>query len=165
MIRTVSARPSRRRAAIADSPPSRIVYLDASAAVKLVREEPESAALRDYLGGRSRLLSSALLETEVRRAVRRFHAGLPRGEGSRLLERVAQVLTEFTLFEVRRELLLGAGSMEPAALRSLDAIHLATALSFPSTLDAFLSYDARQLEAAARCGLAGRSPGAGAPQP
>ena len=59
-----------------------------------------------------------------------------------------------------RELLERAGRVEPAALRTLDAIHLATALSFPRAPASFVSYDRRQLDAARRAGLFTTSPGA-----
>lgn len=148
-----------RPAARADTPRSLAVYLDASAAVKLVREEPESRPLRRYLGDGPQLFSSELLEVEVRRAVRRFTASLSPEQQGELLTAAAEVLADFTLFEVRRELLVSAGAMDDPGLRSLDAVHLATALAAPLAFDAFVSYDDRQLEAAERAALPVASPG------
>ena len=95
-------------------------YLDTSAFIKLVRSEPESAALRRELAGRE-LLSSALLTVEGRRAARR--------SGELASERARAALTAITLIPLDQPILDAAAELDPAELRSLDALHLATALS------------------------------------
>jgi uncharacterized protein len=97
----------------------RAVYLDSSAIVKLAVGEPESAALRSYLRRRRPLVSSALARTEVARAL------LPLGEPA--VRRGREVLARLELIRISDRILAAAGSLLPAELRMLDAIHLATA--------------------------------------
>jgi uncharacterized protein len=97
-------------------------YLDSSAIVKLVAIEPETAVLSEFLTRRHPLVSSPLAMTEVHRAV------LPLGE--RFLRQATDVLARFELVRVTNEVLEDAGRREPASLRSLNAIHLATAALF-----------------------------------
>ena len=128
-------------------------YLDTSAAAKLLVEEDESAALAGFLdslpypaGAGERLVSSALLETELRRlAVRE---DLAQGAVSEVLERVA-------LVEPDRSILHEAGLLPGARLRSLDAIHLATAVRVGAVV---VAYDRRLIEAAESLGLGVVSP-------
>lgn len=129
---------------------SEVAYLDASALVKLSLEEEHSTALRRASGAWHRHTSSRLAVTEVLRAVRRFDIAAEPVARS-VLSRVALVLAD-------DEILFSAARLEPVALRSLDAIHLATALRLRDTLAAFVSYDERQLEAAAALGLPVSSP-------
>lgn len=70
------------------------------------------------------------------------------------------MLESTTLLALRTDLLTRAGTLLPPALRSLDAIHLASALIIRDELDAFVAYDARLLEAASALGLPVASPGA-----
>jgi len=128
--------------------------------VKLVVEEPESAALRALLTDGPRG-SCELAVAEAPRAVRRVAAGRAEAERQRLLARVDATLDRLTLLSVDREALRVAGGFEDPGLRSLDAVHIASALSIAGDLDAFVSYDARQLEAAAKASLPVVSPGAG----
>jgi uncharacterized protein len=128
----------------------KFVYLDSSAFVKLVATEPESAALRRYLKQRPLQTSSALLRTEALRAVMRVsqpHVAKAR----RLLRRVA-------LIELDRDVLDQAGTLAPPDLRSLDAIHLAAALSLEDDLGELVTYDARMTSAAHAYGLSVSSP-------
>ena len=118
----------------------RAVYLDSSAIVKLVVRERESAALRRYLRGRRPLVSNALARTEVARAL------LPLGPD--VVARGQDVLTRLDLARVNDRVLIAAGSMLPANIRSLDAIHLATAQTLGSELDLVVSYDQRMVDAA-----------------
>src|SRR5438876_3932071 len=97
----------------------RATYLDSSAIVKLAVHEPESAALRRYLRRRRPLVSSALARTEVARAL------LPLGPAA--VQRGQEVLGRVELVRVNDRVLKAAGALLPAELRSLDAIHLATA--------------------------------------
>ena len=121
------------------------VYLDASAALKLVVAEPESQALAEYLAGGHRRVSSRVLDVEVTRAVRRLR---PDAE-----DQAHALLTALELLELNLEVTTRASVIEPGSLRSLDAIHLASALSLGSELDAFVTYDTRQADAARAAGL------------
>ena len=122
-------------------------------------EEHESKALRVFLETVSRPVSSELSLTESARAVQRRVAA---GGADDLPARLAEVFRDLDLWGLDRGLLLRAGRVEPTGLRTLDAIHLATALSIPQVLASFVSYDRRQLDAARRAGLETASPGAGA---
>ena len=126
------------------------VYLDASAAVKLIVREAESDALESWLRPHDVLTSSALLRTELLRAIRR---GAPR----RIAEARA-ALAAFTLRAVDDEILDAAGDIGPSSIRSLDAIHLATALRLATALDAIVTYDRRMIEGAVLLGLPVASP-------
>jgi predicted nucleic acid-binding protein len=117
-----------------------VSYVDSSAIVKLIVKEPESAALRSYVRGREPLVSSALARTEVNRAV------LPLGAAA--LRRAGEVLKRIELVRVNNRVLNMAGRMEPVDLRSLDAIHLATAALLEGTLSDLITYDTRMASAA-----------------
>lgn len=134
-----------------------LVYADSSALVKLVWDEAESAALERYLGS-AELASSELVLTEVQRGVRRVVAAHPNLPSQALLERVGIVLDSLALVPLDRPLLVGAGALAAPALRSLDAIHVASALSL-HPLEAFVTYDKRQAGAARLAGLKTMSPG------
>ncbi len=125
-------------------------YLDSSAIVKLVVAEPQSSALRRYLRRKRPLISSALARTEVLRAVL--------GEGERGNARARVVLARLDLVRVNDRVLDAAGELLPAELRSLDAIHLATARQLGSDLGHVVTYDDRMLHAARRLGLATATP-------
>lgn len=130
------------------------LYLDSSALVKLVQQERESAALRGYLRrhrGDGRV-TSALSRVEVVRAV--AGGGAPAvGHARRILARVDQI-------HVDRSLLDQAAMLAPSTLlRSLDAIHLASATLLGSDLLAVLTYDARMAEIASVIGMPVRGPG------
>jgi predicted nucleic acid-binding protein len=126
------------------------VYLESSALVKLAVAEDESAALQEALSAWPRRVSSRLAVVEVLRTVRR------RDAGREPLAR--EVLRRLDLAVIGDGVLIGAAVLEPVGLRSLDAIHLATALRVRSSLAAFVSYDTRQLEAAEALGLPTASP-------
>src|SRR4051794_10237967 len=97
----------------------RATYLDSSALVKLAVPEPESPALRAYLRSRRPLVASALVRTEVARAL--LHLGEPGLRAGR------GVLSRVSLLRVNDRVLDAGGLLSPAELRSLDAVHLATA--------------------------------------
>jgi predicted nucleic acid-binding protein len=124
----------------------RVFYLDSSAIVKLVVREPESLALRRYLRRRRPLVASALARAEVMRAT------LPLGDVA--FRRGVEVLRRIDLVRVNDRVLSAAGVLEPVELRTLDAIHLATAALFDDTLGGLISYDPRMLEAAKSMGWA-----------
>ncbi len=130
----------------------RVAYLDASAFVKLVIVEPESAALRRFLARWPQRASAALLRTEVARALRRAGYEAQVGTARRLL-------AAMWLVRLDEPLLDRAGELEPRTLRSLDAMHLAAALAIGPELGAFLTYDERLAEAARGVGLTVHAPG------
>jgi predicted nucleic acid-binding protein len=134
-----------------------LLYTDASALVKLVRDEPESAMLRTYLRDAD-LVSCDLVLTEVPRAIRRATAEDPRLRLETLIRRATELL-DAPLVPLDRALLAAAGALAEPALRALDAIHVAAAVVV-SPLDAFVSYDQRQSAAARLAGLRTVAPGA-----
>jgi predicted nucleic acid-binding protein len=135
-----------------------IFYADASALVKLVREEAESASLRAFLAD-AKLVSSEMVLTEIPRAVRRAVVQDPALSLDLLLERAARLVDALALRPVDRDLLAGAGALAEPALRSLDAIHVASAVSV-APVAAFVTYDERQAAAARLAGLRTMAPGA-----
>lgn len=128
-----------------------ICYVESSAAVKLLVQESESDALAAHLDERAgdhAIVSSLLLETELRRfAVR---VGVSQ-------EAVSAVLAGITLLEPDRALYRTAGLIPGLHMRSLDALHVAAALQLQA--DVMLTYDHRQTEAARQSGLPTASPG------
>ena len=129
-----------------------LIYLDSSALVKLIVTEPESAALTELLRAWPDRISSALALTEVPRALRRAGFGNPERSRAR------QVLTRVNLVEVDRRILAAAASLDPPTLRTLDAIHVATAMAVGDDLEAIVTYDERMVEAAKLLGLATVTP-------
>ena len=134
-----------------------VFYADASALVKLVRDEPESNALRAFLSGAD-LVSSELVRTETPRAVRRAVDDDPALPLDLLLERVAGLLEAVALRPVDRALLAAAGALDEPALRALDAIHVMSAIDL-HPIDTFVTYDERQAAAARLAGLRTMAPG------
>ena len=128
----------------------RAAYLDSSAIIKLVVAEPESLALRTHLRRRRPLVSSALARTEVLRAL------LSAGEIA--LSRGRDVLSRLDLVRISDRVLDAAGTLEPAQVRSLDAIHLATARMLGEDLGQLITYDERMADAARSFGLKTASP-------
>ncbi len=122
----------------------RVTYVDSSALVKLAVSEPESAALRGYLRRRRPLVCSSLARAEVARAL------ISLGEDA--LRRGDDVLARIDLVRINDRVLRAAGAMRPAELRSLDAIHLATAQQFGGELRAVVTYDNRMATAAEALG-------------
>lgn len=117
-------------------------FLDSSALVKLVRPEPETQALREYLSQpRRAMLVSELAVTEVTRAARRIGVD------------PAPALEECEIVLLRSEHLTRAAELAPGTLRTLDAIHLATALSLGDRVGQFVAYDGRLRAAASAHGL------------
>ena len=125
-------------------------YLDSSAIVKLVTAEPESAALRHYLRRRRLRVSSALARTEVRRAV------MPDGDVA--LARATRALAGIELMRLSSHVLDLAGTLLPLELRSLDAVHLATAHRYGDHLRVVVTYDERMAVAAEQLGLRTAAP-------
>lgn len=132
-----------------------MIYLDTSALVKLVRREPETDDLADWLDARADTLlaSSAIAEVELPRALRRTEPELVAAVPA-LLERIAR-------YEIDELVRRTAAAYSSPDLRSLDAIHLATAHAvFAGALVSFVSYDKHLLTAAEHLGIPVASPGA-----
>ena len=118
-----------------------MIYLDSSAVVKLVHEEPESGALESWLSQDDRpLVTSVLTEIEVKRALRRSDPDA--------LPLVPEIIDGLYRFDIDGAVRRVAARFAERTLRTLDAVHLATALEFGAELDAFVCYDQRLLAAA-----------------
>ena len=127
------------------------IYLDSSAIVKLAVREPETDALLVYLRTKPVRVSSALAKVEVLRALLAI--------GTEAQRRGEVALEVIELIAITDSVLEGAGRLFPAGLRSLDAIHLATAASLDSDLETLVTYDKRMLEAASNLGMQVVAPG------
>jgi predicted nucleic acid-binding protein len=126
-------------------------YLDTSALVKLVVAEAETDALLAWVRQTEReLVSSDLARTQLLRAVRR-------GAPDRVV-RAREVLDSVTLIGVTTQIFEEAARIDPAALRTLDAIHLAVALDLGDDLESLVTYDDRLSEAATANGVVTKAP-------
>ena len=134
-------------------------YADSSALFKLVRQEAGSDVLRAYLS-EADLVSSELVLAEVPRAVHRAASIDPALSLDHLMERAGEVIETVALRVVDRQILAGAGAIAEPALRTLDAVHVASAIDL-SPVEAFVTYDERQAAVARLAGLRTMSPGAG----
>jgi predicted nucleic acid-binding protein len=119
-------------------------YVDASALVKLVVEEPGSAAMLRWYVETETVVTSRIGIIETSRASRRA-AHDP--------ERLRRVLDSIAVIECDAVIADRAAAVVPPTVRTLDAIHVATALALGGTLDAFVTYDERLAEAAREAGL------------
>lgn len=128
--------------------------------MKLVLGEAETPSLVATVADRD-VISSELALTEVPRAVRRRLSQVRRGPHRDALAAMENVLSGVSLVPVDRDILIEAGAYDEPSLRALDAIHVASALALGEDIEAFVSYDQRQLHVAGRAGLAARSPAAG----
>jgi predicted nucleic acid-binding protein len=128
------------------------VYLDASALVKLVAPEKETDALAAFLALHRSQATSVIGLVEVRRAAAR-RPGVTR-------ERVEDVLRRVTAIGLDLATVAAAGSVGPVAIRTLDAIHLASAAALGDDLEAFVTYDRRLADAARVLGMLDVAPGA-----
>ncbi len=125
-------------------------YLDTSAFIKLVRSEPESTALRADMRSGGQIVSSALLVVEGRRAAARY--------GPVASARARGALGAVTLLPLDDQTLERAAELTPPELRSLDALHLAAALTLGADLGRFYCYDDRLASAARTLGVDVRAP-------
>jgi predicted nucleic acid-binding protein len=130
---------------------SDLLYLDSSALVKLIVAEAESPALITFLRVWPRRVSSALSRVEVLRAVGRANAG------SVVRRRATQVLSRVALVRIDDGVLSAAARLAPRELRTLDALHIATARSLDD-LAGVVTYDVRMARAARRARLKVWSP-------
>ncbi len=126
-----------------------LAYVDSSALTKLVVAEAESAGMLRWYVESERLACSRLGVIETRRASAR--------QGSDR-EQLDRVLRSFTVLEIDDVVATAAATITPASLRTLDAIHLATAIGLGTEMDAFVTYDDRLAEAARSLGLPVVSP-------
>lgn len=134
-----------------------MIYLDSGAIVKLVAPEADTPAFTAWLNDRSSelLVTSMLSEVEVPRALRRT--------APRALGRVSDLLTQLDRFELDAPVRATAAAYVQPVLRSLDAIHLATAenlIASGKAVTAFVTYDKRLAVAAGAAGLVVAMPGA-----
>jgi uncharacterized protein len=129
-------------------------YLDTSALVKLATAEPETPELRAHLSRRAaEPFTSMLAHAELLRAVQ--------PAGADAIAAARRVLSAVHLVDVTREILERAGTLRvPQRLRTLHAIHLATALAAEDRLEELLTYDRRLGQAAMALGLTVTAPGA-----
>jgi predicted nucleic acid-binding protein len=127
-----------------------LLYLDSSALVKLVVTEAETSALRRYLRRRPDRVTSELSVAEVLRAALRRDAELI-DAARRILDRVDRMALGSQLVE-------RAGTLIPPGMRTLDALHIASALELGEELEAVVAYDRRLLDAAADHRLPTASP-------
>jgi predicted nucleic acid-binding protein len=130
-----------------------VIYLDSSALLKLLHEEAESAALADWLSARAGMpmVSSELAKVEVLRVCRRVNADA--------LPEAKMLLAQLNLIPLTSDVIDEAADVGEVMLRSLDAIHLASALSIRADLSTFIAYDQRLGGAAAAAGLELLTPG------
>ncbi|MCW2934370.1 MAG: hypothetical protein JWM19_5332 [Actinomycetia bacterium] len=129
-----------------------MIYLDSAAVVKLAHAEQESGALREWLGERAETgwISSVLTEIESFRALATYAPGA--------VSRLPAILDQIDLIGLDPHIRILAQTAKPATVRSLDAIHLGTALHARATLTSFVTYDKRLLDAAHAAGLPVNSP-------
>jgi hypothetical protein len=127
-----------------------VIYIDTSAVLKLVHREAESGALRTWLADHpGDLVSSALVRTEARRALLR--------NDPEALPRLPAILSVIAQIPVSETVLDSAAMFPDPLLRSLDAVHLASAQSI-AAVTAVLAYDKHLIEAVRNAGLAIASP-------
>lgn len=123
------------------------LYLDSSAIVKLVVPEPETSALVSRLRNDPEVISSSLAKLEILRALKRIEASpAVRRQCERVLARIALVRIDDAVLD-------RAAAIDPGELRSLDAIHLATALGMGEGLAGLVTYDSRLENAAEQAGM------------
>jgi predicted nucleic acid-binding protein len=124
-----------------------MIYLDSAAVVKLVHAESESQALRDWLYERAETgwTSSVLVEIESLRALARY--------APEAVARLHPILDLIDLVELDAGIRILAQTVKPVTVRSLDAIHLATAIRIRPQLTSFVTYDKRLADAAQAAGL------------
>ncbi len=122
-----------------------MVYLDASAIVRIVADEPGRAATVAFLRDHETRVTSVVSTVEVPRAVARKRADA--------VLAAEAFLTDLVVVGLVSGIVSRAATLTPPALRTLDAIHLATALELGRELDAFVTYDTRLGDAARSMGL------------
>lgn len=140
-----------------------LIYADTSALVKLVADEPETDQLRLWLADMSaQLVTSELTTIELLRAAARYAPGRIEPFRAELVrpELVRAVLDRTTRVGIGGQVLSVASTLSPSTLRSLDAIHLATAVLLADQVTVMLTYDRRLADAARSHGFQVAAPGA-----
>jgi predicted nucleic acid-binding protein len=135
-----------------------MIYLDSSALLKLLFEEPESAALALWISeqaGRP-MVSSELVKVEVVRAARRLDADV--------VSAARMLISQLDLIPLSSGLLNEASDVDEPLLRTLDAVHLASALSIQADLADFVAYDNRLVAAAKAAGIESIRPSSDSPE-
>jgi len=127
-------------------------YLDASALVKIATVEAETGALRAELDAYADRFTSRITTIEVPRALARKDATVE-------VQNLAGWTDRLSILELDAAIGETAARLDPPTLRSLDAIHLASALAIADELDAFITYDSRLAGAARAHGLKVIAPG------
>jgi hypothetical protein len=129
-----------------------MIYLDSAAVVKLVHAEAESSALRNWLDERAETgwISSVLTEIETFRALARYAPDA--------VSRLPAVLDQIDLIGLDPPIRVLAQTARPVTIRSLDAIHLGTALHAGQAVTSFVTYYKRLLDAALAAGLPAEAP-------
>lgn len=128
-----------------------VLYVDTSALVKLVIREGESEAIEAEISSWERIATSEIAAIELPRAVARARAdGRAEVVGGRVVMEILAALAMVPLTDDVRAL---AAAVEPVGLRTLDAIHLASALTLGDDLAGLLTYDRRMVEAAVQRGV------------
>jgi len=121
-------------------------YLDTSAATKLVVEEPGSEALSAWIKDQGpSFVASELLRVELLRACRRHSPDA--------MARAREVIDSATLMSVTTDICIDAAGIDPAVVRSLDAVHIATALAIGDDLKGVVTYDQRMADGCRIYGL------------
>jgi predicted nucleic acid-binding protein len=133
-----------------NKPESSIAYIDTSALIKLVVTEPETEALHSALQQYRHHFASDLIVIELLRSVRK--------QGSHLFESAKGVISGLALCPITRQVTALASTIDPPYLRSLDAIHLATAQLHAQHIEAFITYDRKLHTAAEAAGIKVLSP-------
>lgn len=127
-----------------------VLYVDTSALGRVLLGEPDRPAIKRDLGSYEKLVSSRLLQVELRRMARREN----------LLDASAEMLSEVALISIDESVLAAAETISPSNVGTLDAIHLATAvrLAEAGELDALMTYDKRLADGAREHGIEVLSP-------
>lgn len=127
-------------------------YFDSSALVKMMVEEPESSMLNAWVEAEQiRAVSSDLARTETIRAVRRYRPDVT--------VQARSLFDSVTCVRITSEIVERAALLDPPGLRSLDAIHLATALELGNEIEGLVTYDERLARAARERGIPTITPG------
>ena len=127
-------------------------YLDTSALVKILHEEPESPAFRSWIRNNTQhCYTSDLTRVELMRAAGRL--------GAEKRTKARMILQALTLIRISSQICDVAGTLEPVVLRSLDAIHLATALLLSDDLKAIVTYGRQLANSAQALGIPLIAPG------
>jgi len=120
-----------------------VFYVDSSALVRLATDEPGAEAVSALISHDAEIMTSSVALVEVRRALGRIAPGYDPDD----------VLDQCIVIALDAGVIARAGVLAPATLRSLDAIHVASALTVAADLDAFVTCDQRQASAAVAAGL------------